>query len=219
MKKLSLVFAALFFCCGLVAQEITLEDIWVKGTFRAKSIAGIRSMNNGENYCILTSEGIEKYSYKDGKKVETLVSFSDLKFNPQSEYVFEYEFNSDETKVLLAVNPQFIYRRSYLANYYVYDLSSKQITPIDNEKVRLADFSPNGSMVAYVKDNNIYVLSLVDKSVRQITTDGEYNHTINGTTDWVYEEEFAITKGFFWSPDSEKIAFYSFDESNVKEFI
>ncbi|MEE1204076.1 MAG: DPP IV N-terminal domain-containing protein [Bacteroidales bacterium] len=218
MKKLGLALAALFLCCGLFAQEITLEDIWVKGTFRSKSIAGIRSMNNGENYCILTSEGIEKYSYADGKKVETIVSFAGLKFKGANEQVFEYEFNSDETKVLLATSPQFIYRRSYLANYYVYDMNTKQITSVCDEKVRLADFSPNGSMVAYVKDNNIYVLSLADMSVRQLTTDGAFNKIIYGTTDWVYEEEFAITKGFFWSPDSKKIAFYSFDESKVKEF-
>ncbi len=218
MKKLGMLLSALLLCCSVFAQEITLEDIWVKGTFRSKSIDEIRSMKNGENYCILTSEGIEKYTYKDGKKVGQIVAFSDLKFSSEREYVFDYQFNQDETKLLLATNPQFIYRHSFLANYYVYDLNTKQMVQVGKDKVRLAEFSPKGDRVAYVKDNNVYMLSLADMATTQITSNGEFNKIINGTTDWVYEEEFAITKGFFWSPGGDKIAFYSFDESNVREF-
>lgn len=210
--------AALLLCCSVFAQEITLEDIWAKGTFRSKSIDEIRSMKNGENYCILKRECIEKYAYATGKKTEEIVSFSDLKFKTESEYVFDYQFNQDESKLLLATNPQFIYRRSYLANYYIYDIKTKQLTSVSKGKVRLTEFAPDGSKVAYVKDNNLFMLYLSDMQETQITTNGEFNKIINGTTDWVYEEEFAITKGFFWSPDSKKIAFYSFDESKVKEY-
>lgn len=210
--------AALLLCCSVFAQEITLEDIWAKGTFRSKSIDEIRSMKNGENYCILKREGIEKYAYATGKKTEEIVSFSDLKFKTENEYVFDYRFNQDESKLLLATNPQFIYRRSYLANYYIYDVKTKQLTSVSKDKVRLTEFAPDGSKVAYVKDNNLFMLYLSDMQETQITTNGEFNKIINGTTDWVYEEEFAITKGFFWSPDSKKIAFYSFDESKVKEY-
>ncbi len=218
MKKTSILMAALLLCCSVFAQEITLEDIWVKGTFRSKSIDEIRSMKNGENYCILKREGIEKYAYSTGKKIEQIVSFSDLKFKTENEYVFDYRFNQDESKLLLATNPEFIYRRSYLANYYIYDIKTKQLASVNKDKVRLAEFAPDGSKVAYVKANNLFMLSLSDMQETQITTNGEFNKIINGTTDWVYEEEFAITKGFFWSPDSKKIAFYSFDESNVKEY-
>ncbi len=218
MRKTSILMAALLLCCSVFAQEITLEDIWAKGTFRSKSIDEIRSMKNGENYCILKREGIEKYAYATGKKTEEIVSFSDLKFKTESEYVFDYQFNQDESKLLLATNPQFIYRRSYLANYYIYDIKTKQLTSVSKDKVRLAEFAPDGSKVAYVKDNNLFMLYLSDMQETQITTNGEFNKIINGTTDWVYEEEFAITKGFFWSPDSKKIAFYSFDESKVKEY-
>ena len=210
--------AALLLCCSVFAQEITLEDIWAKGTFRSKSIDEIRSMKNGENYCILKRECIEKYAYATGKKTEEIVSFSDLKFKTESEYVFDYQFNQDESKLLLATNPQFIYRRSYLANYYIYDIKTKQLTSVSKGKVRLTEFAPDGSKVAYVKDNNLFMLYLSDMQETQITTNGEFNKIINGTTDWVYEEEFAITKGFFWSPDSKKIAFYSLDESKVKEY-
>lgn len=218
MRKTSILMAALLLCCSVFAQEITLEDIWAKGTFRSKSIDEIRSMKNGENYCILKREGIEKYAYATGKKTEGIVSFSDLKFKTESEYVFDYQFNQDESKLLLATNPQFIYRRSYLANYYIYDIKTKQLASVNKDKVRLAEFAPDGSKVAYVKANNLFMLSLSDMQETQITTNGEFNKIINGTTDWVYEEEFAITKGFFWSPDSKKIAFYSFDESKVKEY-
>ena len=218
MKKTSILMAALLLCCSVFAQEITLEDIWAKGTFRSKSIDEIRSMKNGENYCILKREGIEKYAYSTGKKIEQIVSFSDLKFKTENEYVFDYRFNQDESKLLLATNPEFIYRRSYLANYYIYDIKTKQLASVNEDKVRLAEFAPDGSKVAYVKANNLFMLSLSDMQETQITTNGEFNKIINGTTDWVYEEEFAITKGFFWSPDSKKIAFYSFDESNVKEY-
>ena len=218
MKKTSILMAVLLLCCSVFAQEITLEDIWAKGTFRSKSIDEIRSMKNGENYCILKREGIEKYAYSTGKKIEQIVSFSDLKFKTENEYVFDYRFNQDESKLLLATNPEFIYRRSYLANYYIYDIKTKQLASVNKDKVRLAEFAPDGSKVAYVKANNLFMLSLSDMQETQITTNGEFNKIINGTTDWVYEEEFAITKGFFWSPDSKKIAFYSFDESNVKEY-
>ena len=218
MKKTSILMAALLLCCSVFAQKITLEDIWAKGTFRSKSIDEIRSMKNGENYCILKREGIEKYAYSTGKKIEQIVSFSDLKFKTENEYVFDYRFNQDESKLLLATNPEFIYRRSYLANYYIYDIKTKQLASVNEDKVRLAEFAPDGSKVAYVKANNLFMLSLSDMQETQITTNGEFNKIINGTTDWVYEEEFAITKGFFWSPDSKKIAFYSFDESKVKEY-
>ena len=218
MKKTSILMAALLLCCSVFAQKITLEDIWAKGTFRSKSIDEIRSMKNGENYCILKRESIEKYAYSTGKKIEQIVSFSDLKFKTDNEYVFDYRFNQDESKLLLATNPEFIYRRSYLANYYIYDIKTKQLASVNEDKVRLAEFAPDGSKVAYVKANNLFMLSLSDMQETQITTNGEFNKIINGTTDWVYEEEFAITKGFFWSPDSKKIAFYSFDESKVKEY-
>ena len=218
MKKTSILMAALLLCCSVFAQKITLEDIWAKGTFRSKSIDEIRSMKNGENYCILKREGIEKYAYSTGKKIEQIVLFSDLKFKTENEYVFDYRFNQDESKLLLATNPEFIYRRSYLANYYIYDIKTKQLASVNEDKVRLAEFAPDGSKVAYVKANNLFMLSLSDMQETQITTNGEFNKIINGTTDWVYEEEFAITKGFFWSPDSKKIAFYSFDESKVKEY-
>lgn len=216
MKRiLTLLLALLIGGVAYSQQEITLEDIWVKGTFRGKGIAGIRSMNDGKHYCILTQNAIEKYDYAKASKVGEVVNFSGLDLKG---YVVDYQFSKDESKVLLILNPEMIYRHSYLANVFVYDIASKKLTSVAEQKIRLAELSPNSQKVAYVQDNNIFIFDIASMQTKQITTDGEFNYIINGTTDWVYEEEFAITKGFFWSNDSEKIAYYKFDESKVKQF-
>ena len=216
MKRIITLLLALFVASTSFAQQsITLEDIWVKGTFRGKGIAGIRSMNDGKHYCILTQNAIEKYDYANASKVGEVVNFSELDLNG---YVVDYQFSKDESKVLLILNPEMIYRHSYLANVFVYDIASKKLTSVAEQKIRLAELSPNSQKVAYVQDNNIFIFDIASMQTKQITTDGEFNYIINGTTDWVYEEEFAITKGFFWSNDSEKIAYYKFDESKVKQF-
>lgn len=216
MKRIITLLLALFVASTSFAQQsITLEDIWVKGTFRGKGIAGIRSMNDGKHYCILTQNAIEKYDYAKASKVGEVVKFSELDLNG---YVVDYQFSADESKVLLILNPEMIYRHSYLANVFVYDIASKKLTSVAEQKIRLAELSPNSQKVAYVQDNNIFIFDIASMQTKQITTDGEFNYIINGTTDWVYEEEFAITKGFFWSNDSEKIAYYKFDESKVKQF-
>ena len=216
MKRiLTLLLALLIGGVASSQQEITLEDIWTKGTFRGKGIDGIRSMKDGKHYCILTQNAIEKYDYANASKVGEVVNFSELDLNG---YVVDYQFSADERKVLLILNPEMIYRHSYLANVFVYDIASKKLTSVAEQKIRLAELSPNSQKVAYVQDNNIFIFDIASMQTKQITTDGEFNYIINGTTDWVYEEEFAITKGFFWSNDSEKIAYYKFDESKVKQF-
>ena len=209
---------ALLLSCGLFAQQITLSDIWEKGTFTGKSINEIRSMKDGEHYCVLTYESIDKYEYASGKKIEEILNFNLLQFPAERTFVFDYRFSADEQKILLAANPYMIYRYSYLADYYVYDLKTRELKSLCEDKVRLAEFSPDGQKVAYVRDNNLYIKSLDDMLETAVTNDGKTNEIINGTTDWVYEEEFGITKGFFWSPDSKRIAFYKFDESNVREY-
>ena len=127
MKRLILISVCLA-CAftGFTQKSISLEDIWAKGTFRLKSINEIRSMNNGDDYCILTLEGIDRYEYKTGKRVETIIRFSDLDFgNNSKNRVFDYNFSNDEKKILLATDPEFIYRHSFLANYYIYELETK----------------------------------------------------------------------------------------------
>lgn len=226
MKKLTFVATLLLLTASTMTmaqtKPITLEDIWASNVFSPRGIQSIRSMNDGEHYCILTQSGIEKYSYKTGEKEATVCAFrspeQQKKVKPLP--IFEdYTFSADEQRILLQSDFEPIYRRSGVANYYLYDVADGSFQKISNNgKQRLTTFSPDGNSVAYVRDNNLYVMNLGTLEETQVTTDGRLNAIINGTTDWVYEEEFAITQGFFWSPDSKKIAFFRFDESRVKEY-
>jgi len=201
---------------------VTLEDLWINYAFYPERADEIISMNDGEHYLILTNEyTIDKFSYKSSKSESSLVTREILIPQGKSSAVKieSFELNATETAVLLKTESEAIYRHSEVASYYVLDLTTKKLVPIsDKSKQRLADFSPDGSKVAYIIDNNLFYKDLKTGIETQVTSDGLINNIINGTTDWVYEEEFSFTKAFFWSPDSKKIAFLRFDESKVKEY-
>ena len=226
MKKLFMIvaFAAMAAGGAVTAQNhnITLEDIWTKRTFSARGIGGIRSMADGEHYLSMTRIGITKYSYLTGEKVEDICLFGgpdqQKKVKPLPSFE-SYEMSADEQKILLSAGFEPLYRHSGVSDYYIYDVKEKTFTKISNNgKQRLTTLSPDGTKVAFVRDNNLYWMDLATLEEHAITTDGKVNEVINGTTDWVYEEEFAITQGFQWSPDSKKIAYMRFDESKVKEY-
>ena len=221
MKRFFTFTLLIIFGTMLLAQkQITLDDIWKNGTFQTKGISSIRSLNDGEHYTILTSKGIEKFAYKTGKSLGLIVDFSSIGYLKDSDVRIEnYQFNATEEKVLLQAGSDYIYRHSFVADMYLYNLKTKQFTKLTEDyKQRLTEFSPDGTKIAYVRDNNLFIKDLSTLAETQITGSGEVNYVINGTTDWVYEEEFAITKGFFWSPEGNQLAFYRFDESQVKEF-
>ena len=222
MKKSLVLAAAVLLAAAAFSQtkQITLEDIWQNGTFRMEGISNIRSMHDGEHYTVLTRTGIDRYSYATGQKKNTILSFSDIKTEDGERLAVEgYEFSADERFILLESDFEPIYRHSGVSTYYVYDCEKATVRCItDGGKQRLTTFSPDGSKVAFVRDNNLYWMDLATLEEHAITTDGRMNHIINGTTDWVYEEEFGITNGFAWSPDSKKIAYYRFDESQVSEY-
>ena len=202
-------------------QQITLEDIWTKRTFAPRGVYGIRSMADGEHYCTMSRTGITQYSYATGEETGTVCPFGaggSLKAKPNP--VFEgYELSQDEQRVLLSSGFEPIYRHSGVSDYTLYDRRTQRFTKLSaNGKQRLTTFSPDGTKVAFVRDNNLYWMDLETLEEHAVTTDGRLNEVINGTTDWVYEEEFAITEGFRWSPDSRQIAFMRFDESRVKEY-
>ncbi|NVO01522.1 MAG: S9 family peptidase [Bacteroidetes bacterium] len=224
MKKyfISIVAFLLISNFQYAQKEITLTDIWASRTFYPNSVRDIVSMKDGEHYCVL-KDGIllVEYDYKTGKEIKTITRTSELKTDakPDGIEIDEFAFNSDETKLLIGSETESIYRHSTMSNYYVYDLVSKKITLLSSgKKQRLAAFSPDGTKVAFIVDNNIFVKDLMTNIETQITKDGLYNNIINGTTDWVYEEEFSFTGAFFWSPDGNKIAYYKMDESKVKEY-
>ncbi len=219
-RKLTVLILFILSVSTLFAQKITLEDVIAKGTFRQKSVQGLASMNDGLHYTTLENGGREivKYSYRTGQKVATLLDIATLK-NDSLQSVSDYTFSSDEGKVLLMTDRKPIYRRSFTAQYFVYNFATKELSRLSGKGVQqLATFSPDGERIAFVRENNIYVKSLRFGTERQVTTDGEFNKIINGAPDWVYEEEFEFNRAFEWSPDSKQLAYIKFDESEVNTF-
>ncbi len=214
-----LVFSPVF----LQAQtnKITLDDIWAKRTFSPKGVYGLNPLKDGEHYSVLENDSINIYSYETGERTGTLAVRADMK--PEGDTLpirlYSYSLSADEKKILIPTNTDYIYRYSSASDFYIFDLNTHKLSSLSDEgKQRLADFSPDGTKIAYVRDNNIFIKDYSTNIEYKITNDGKKNNIINGTTDWVYEEEFAITKGFSWSPDGKRIAFFHFDESKVKEY-
>jgi len=208
---------------GLVwaQKEISLEDIWTKGTFSAKGVAGFNSMLDGRYYCNLDEkQNLLRFEFASGKLVDTLVSNKDIKQANGGEALdmHDYRWSEDESRLIIATQTESIYRHSSQSIFYVYEVASKKLVQPVKEKVRYATLSPDNSKMAYVKNNDLYCYDFKFQTETRITQDGKENAIINGATDWVYEEEFAIWQGFEWSPNSDKIAFYRFDESRVPEF-
>jgi dipeptidyl-peptidase 4 len=223
-KRLIVIALALLMGASGFAQQkhFTIEDIWRTGTFRTKGISDIRSMNDGLHFTVLDENCIIRYSYQTGQVTDTILN-GDQVYDEAGDalIIMEYEFSADENRILLGTSLRRIYRHSTSGFFYVYDVHGRNVTPIAPQSAgrqRLAEFSPDGSKVAFVRDNNIFVKDLMTGEEITITTDGEINSIINGTCDWVYEEEFSFTKGFQWSPTGRYLAYYRFDESNVKEF-
>ena len=211
----------IFFSVQTIGQkEITLEGIWKDYSYLSKSVPGFRFMNDGKHYTRLEDNVIKKYDLTTGEFVEDILSGESLKdMDGFDGKIQSYKFHTDESKLVIASDVESIYRRSSKGFYYIYDRASKSLSAVrPDDKIMYATLSPNGQTVAYVFENNMYYKNLKLGVTKQITTDGEFNKIINGSADWVYEEEFAFAKAFFWAPDSEKIAYIRFDESEVKEF-
>ena len=202
-------------------KQITLDDIHKSGKFYPERVATFNSMNDGETYCQLNGDSLNLYSYKSGKFKETIVTSSQLipKSDSTPISMRQYKFSPNEKKILFATETDRIYRHSSVSNYYVYDIETNSLQELSsNGKQQLADFSMDASKVAFVRNNNIFIKDLIYGTETAITLDGKENEIINGAPDWVYEEEFSFSKGFHWSPDGNKIAYYRFDETEVKEF-
>ena len=161
------------------------------------------------------NSSVDVYSYKTGEKTRTLVDTKDLEGLKSFQH---FSLSQDESKMLLATDPQPIYRRSSKSIFYIFDINSKKLTKLNDKKIQEPTFSPDNSKIAYVFKNNIYVYDVAENSQKQITKDGQINRIINGVTDWVYEEEFGFVKAFEWNNKGDKIAFLRFDQSKVPEF-
>ena len=225
MKKLHIVILASFllFSGFITAQqkEITLKDVFGSRQFYPKGVYGLNPMNDGETYSVFEGDSINVYSYESGDYLRTLAIRKEMINEGDTAAVdlSDYTFSEDEKKLLIATQTEYIYRYSSASEFFIWDFNARKLSRLSTGgKQRLATFSPDATKVAFVRDNNLIVSHLTQGVEVQVTNDGKQNEIINGTTDWVYEEEFAITKGFEWSPDGNKIAFYRFDESKVPEF-
>ena len=226
MKRFKLVSVLFVFCANaLCAQNggkpVELKDI-TGGKFRqVTSVGEMRSLPDGEYYTAMNNERsmIIKYSYRSGNAVDTLFNV-----NTARECTFDkfdgYEISSTGHHILVWCETEPIYRRSFKSVVYDYDVRRNYIKPISESKSKLMipTYSPDGRMCAFVRDNNIWIRKFDFDTEVQVTKDGELNKILNGITDWVYEEEFAVTNLMAWSPDSEYLAFVRSDESDVKEY-
>lgn len=223
MKKLTFFIAFFIASISFInAQEkqVTLEDIW-GGEFRGEYMDALHSMADGEHYSVLDfdrtskSTSVNKYSYKTLQKITTLVNSIDIE---DIAYFSDYTFSSDESQLLLATDITPIFRHSSVGKYYIYNIKTKTTSLVSEDKIQEPTFSPDGTKVAYVFENNIYYKNLTTGKVTQVTTDGKKNEIINGVTDWVYEEEFAFVRAFEWNKTGTKIAYIRFDETKVPKF-
>ncbi len=208
--------------CAVFAQkkQVTLEDIW-SGTFSQQRLESLNSLNNGTEYIVLNqnretnSTSIDIYDYKSGEKKGSLLNSTNL---PELDRFQSYELSDDENMILLATDLDAIYRHSTKGVFYTYNVKTKELKKLSENKVQEPTFSPDNSKVAYVFENNLYIKDLASGNEMQITTDGKKNETINGITDWVYEEEFAFVRAFQWNADGTTLAFLKFNETEVPEF-
>ncbi|MFD1817319.1 dipeptidyl-peptidase-4 [Pseudarcicella hirudinis] len=225
MKKQTYLVYFLLTICSFMAnaqqkKAVTLEDIWEKGTFRQATVQSVNWMKDGAFYTALHDGKIIKYQVTDGTVVETL--FDETRFTDNAGKTLsieDYSLSADEQKILLSTGGEQIYRRSSREENYVYDLKTKKLQQLSKGgKQMFATFSPDGSKIAFVRKNDLFMVDLATMTESAITKNGKWNEIINGACDWVYEEEFSFARAFQWAPDSKKIAFYTFDETNVPEY-
>lgn len=221
MRHFSIITLFLLSSFAIVAQQkLSVEEIYT-GAFRAKGMEELQSMKNTNQYTVLNSDRASKsqqidlYDFATLQKVSTLIDTKNHK--ELADGIDSYTFSNDEKQILIANNSVPIFRHSFTADFYLYDLASKSLSKI-LEQVQEPTFSPDGTKIGFAKANNLYIYDIASKATTQVTTDGTKNAIINGITDWVYEEEFAFVRAFDWSTDSKKLAYIRFDESQVPQF-
>lgn len=219
MKRILCAVLLSFITATLFAAPLELRDI-TNNEYKAKTAGAITPLKDGIHYIAASDDNtrIEKYEYQSGKIVATLFDVNTAReCNLKS---FEgYALSDDETRLLIYNDSEPIYRRSFKANYYTFEIKRNLLKPLSTAgKQQAAVYSPNGRMVAFVRDNNIFIKKLDYGTEVAVTKDGEFNKIINGVPDWVYEEEFAFSSAMQWSSDSELLSYIRFDESQVKEF-
>lgn len=231
MRKMILSMFCLLCCAGVSyakpagAQaadggQISLKDI-ARGAFRAKGIAAIRPLADGESYSMLSEDSrqILQKSFKTGKQTAVLFDAATAR-GAKLDYIDGYILSPDGRNILIQTETEYIYRRSFRATYYIYNVRNNRLAPLSGGgKQQAAVWSPDGNQVAFVRDNNIFLIKLLyDNSESQVTKDGSFGHVLNGIPDWVYEEEFGLNRQMTFTADSRQIVWVRSDESAVKSY-
>ena len=218
--RIALLFFVLSSLSVVAQQKIALEEIW-GGAFRTKGMDALSAMKNTNQYTVLNydrnskSYQIDLYDFATLEKVSILF---DTKNHPEVKSIDSYSFDKSEKKILIATNSNPIFRHSFTAQYFVYDIPSKTVTSFTANAIQEPTFSADGTKIAYAFENNLHIHDFSSGVKIQLTQDGQKNKIINGITDWVYEEEFAFVKAYDWNVTGTKIAYIKFDETEVPEF-
>ena len=220
MKKLTILAVSVLTALSLTAQnkKLTLDNV-IAGTFSATGIGAITPMADGEHFLQAQDNCILKYSFKTGEVTDTVLNLS----TARGERLFSlgrFILSPTEDIILLEQNVDKIFRRSYKADYYIFTIRNNKIDPLTTGgPVQVPSFSPDGHNIAFVRDNNIFIVKLLFNNAEvQVTKDGELGKIRNGIPDWAYEEEFGLTRAYEFSADSRMIAWIRFDESNVASY-
>lgn len=223
---LATAIAATVLASPSAAQRITVERIFASNDFRLQGLAPRKWLSDGARYAIVERNprtGATDLWIEDARSGERTLLIDGKTLVPPGARepiaIEDFDFSADETKVLIFTNTQRVWRQNTKGTYYVYDVATKRLTPVSTRPgwQMFAKFSPDGTRVGFVRDHNIFVTDLRTGAETQLTTDGSET-IINGTFDWVYEEELGLRDGWRWSPDGRKIAFWRLDQSPVRIF-
>lgn len=214
LHTLILSFSVLMLWAG---ENLSLRDI-TDGKYYTKSVYGINPLNDGEQYAmIVDGKRIVTYSFRTGQQVAVLFDADNTKGKVHVSRIDGYIMSPDEKNILIRTETKSIYRRSYTAVYYLYNVRNRTLVPLsDGGPQECPVFSPDGNQVAFVREGNIFLVKLLfNNSESQVTKDGKYNHIINGKPDWVYEEEFVTSRSLCFNADNTMLMWIRYDESEV----
>ena len=222
MKRLLFIFTALFMLTAHVSAggKITIPDI-TSGKFAAKTVNGINPIEGTDTYARISDDGkrVDCYSFKTGKLLRNLFDVSNT-MGKKIDSFDGYILSPDGTRMLIQTKTKSIYRRSFTAVYYLYNIASRKLEPLsDGGSQQVPVWSKDGLQVAFVREGNIYLVKILyDNAEVQVTKDGKFKEVINGLPDWVNEEEFGFNRALTFNADGTMICWLRYDEKDVKTY-